>query len=165
MSEKITLITIGGHHIGLAGTSEIFEQFKQKHLSEELELKNQLLEHVRIHNYVPDSLADAYASAILREYQKFAGLPLAPVDEKSAFPVIRILGPGCAACDTLEKNVRAILSELNIAADVDHIRDINQIAEFGMVRTPALVINNSVVLSGQSLPRVKIKKLIEKNLA
>lgn len=55
---------------------------------------------------VPDARAEDYANAILREYKKFAGLPVEPVKEKLAFPTIRIFGPGCAACENMEKDVR-----------------------------------------------------------
>ncbi|UCE04534.1 MAG: thioredoxin family protein [bacterium] len=164
MSEQVSMVTIGGQKIGLIGLSEIFEHVKQKNLSDESEMKNDLLQQVRVQNYVPDSRADDYARAILREYKKFAGLPVEPVMEELAFPTIRILGPGCTACETMEKDVRAILSELNIAADVVHVRDIKKITEFGMVRTPSLVINKEIVLNGRSLPKSQLKKLIEEKL-
>jgi len=164
MSEEVSMVTIGGQKIGLIGLSEIFENVKQMNLSDKSELKNQLLQRVRAQNYVPDSRADDYTSAILREYKKFAGLPVEPEVEKPAFPTIRILGPGCAACENMENDVRAILAELNIAADVDHVRDINKIAEYGMVRTPSLVINEQIVLNGRSLPKSQLKKLFEEKL-
>jgi small redox-active disulfide protein 2 len=147
------------------GLFEIFENVKQNNFSNESDLKKQLLEQVRVQNYVPDSMADDYAQALLREYKKFAGLPVETVVEASTFPTIRILGPGCTACETMEKDVRMILTELNIAADVDHVRDINQIAEYGMVRTPSLIINDEIVLNGRSLPKSQLKKLIEEKLA
>lgn len=164
MREEITIISIEGIKIGLIGLGDVFDNVKKMNLSDESELKNQLLEQVRVQNYLPDSRADDYATALLREYKKIAGLPVEHVAEKFVFPTIRILGPGCPACDNMEKDVRAILSELNIAADVDHVRDVNQIAEYGMVRTPGLVINNKIVLSGRSLPRAQLKKLIEEKL-
>ncbi|MCI0494439.1 thioredoxin family protein [candidate division KSB1 bacterium] len=164
MSEEITQLTIGGQKIGLIGLAEIFENLNQQHHFNEAELKNQLLEQVKVQNYLPDSRADDYAQALLREYKKFAGLPVETTVEKPAFPTIRILGPGCAACETMEKDVRAILTELNNAADVDHVRDIKKIAEYGMVRTPSLVINEQIVLNGRSLPKSQLKKLLEEKL-
>jgi small redox-active disulfide protein 2 len=164
MSDEITAINIDGQRIGLIGLSDIFINLKAMNLIDDSEISQQLIEQVKIQNYVPDSRIDDYAQALLREYKKFAGLPVEPVVEKSAFPTIRILGPGCRACETMEKDVRAILSELNIAADVDHVRDVNLISEYGMIRTPGLVINNQVVLSGRSLPRSQLKKLIQEKL-
>lgn len=55
-------------------------------------------------------------------------------------------------------------AELNIAADVDHVRDVNQIAEYGMVRTPSLLINDEIVLHQRSLPKSQLKKLLEEKL-
>ncbi len=164
MSEEITIISIEGIKIGLIGLGDVFDNVKKMNLSDESELKNQLLEQVRVQNYVPDSRADDYAQTLLREYKKFAGLPVEKVVEKAAFPTIRILGPGCPACENMEKDVRAILSELNIAADVDHVRDVNQIAEYGMVRTPSLVINDQIILNGRSLPKSQLKKMLEEKL-
>ncbi len=97
MSEEITMVSIGGVRIGLIGLSDIFATVQRMNLANENELKQQLLQQVRVQNYVPDSRAEDYAQALLREYKKFAGLPVEPVVEKSAFPTIRILGPGCAA--------------------------------------------------------------------
>jgi len=164
MSEEVTMVSIGGMKIGLIGLSEIFETLQPMNLSDESELKNQLLEQVRVQNYVPDSRIDDYAQALLQQYKKFAGLPVETVVENTAFPTMRILGTGCAACETMEKDVRAILAELNIAADVDHVRDIKKIAEYGMVRTPSLVINDQIILNGRSLPKSQLKKLLEEKL-
>ncbi len=164
MSDEITTITIGGQRIGLIGLSDIFINLKALSLTDDSEISHHLIEDVRVQNYVPDSRSDDYAQALLREYKKFAGLPVEVVVEKSAFPTIRILGTGCPACENMEKDVRAILAELNIAAEVDHVRDVDQIAEYGMVRTPALVINNKVVLSGRSLPWAQLKKIIEEKI-
>jgi hypothetical protein len=164
LSEEITQLTIAGQKIGLIGLSEIFETLWQKNLSDEAELKKELLQQVRVHNYVPDSRAEDYAIALLREYKKLAGLPVELEAEKASFPTIRILGPGCPACENMEKDVRAILSELNIAEDVDHVRDVNRIAEHGMVRTLSLVINDQIVLNGRSLPKSQLQKLLEEKL-
>ncbi|MBN2355159.1 thioredoxin family protein [candidate division KSB1 bacterium] len=164
MSDEITMIKIGRHEIGIIGLSEIFETMKLKNLSDEEELKEQLLRLVRGQNYVPDSHTGEYAQAILREYKIYAGLPAEPVDEQSAFPSLKILGPGCYVCDKMEQDVKSILLELNIAANVAHIRDVNQIAEYGMVRTPTLVINGEIVVNGRSLPHSQLKSLIGQKL-
>ncbi|UCE08694.1 MAG: thioredoxin family protein [bacterium] len=74
---------------------------------------------------------------------------------------ILVLGPGCYSCDKLMEDMKAVLAELNIAADLEHVRDKKEIGRFGMVGTPALVINRKVVLSGRTLPRNQLKKLIE----
>jgi len=76
---------------------------------------------------------------------------------------IKVLGTGCANCKTLEKNTISALAELNISADVEKVEDIVKIMSYGILRTPGLVIDGKVVLSGR-VPTVKeIKELINSN--
>ena len=164
MSEKITQITVGGQRVGIVGLSEAIEETKSLPNVDDAEIAKILLDKIRTSNYVPDFRTEDYARALFREYQKAIGLPMEESEEKSDELSIKILGPGCYACDLLEKNVKAILAELNVAADVEHVRDLNQIAEYGMVRTPSLMINDEVVLKGRSLPKSQLKSLIEKKL-
>ncbi len=73
---------------------------------------------------------------------------------------IKVLGTGCAKCKSLEKVTRKAVDELNIDATVTKVEDIQKIMEYAVMRTPALVIDEKVVLSGQ-LPKVaEIKELI-----
>lgn len=75
---------------------------------------------------------------------------------------IKILGTGCSNCKTLEKTVNIAVEELKIEANVEKIDDIQKIMAYGIMRTPGLVINDKVVISGR-VPSVKeIKELIEK---
>ncbi len=74
---------------------------------------------------------------------------------------IKILGPGCYQCDTLEKTVIKALSEMDCPASVEHITDIKKIASMGLFSTPALMINGKLVSSGSSLSERKIKDLIK----
>ena len=61
---------------------------------------------------------------------------------------IKILGIGCARCNDLEKLVRDALAELNIAAEVEHVKDLKRFAAMGVLMTPGLVINGKVVCQG-----------------
>lgn len=161
MSDKISYLIIGGHKIGRNGLADILDDMKAIQLSDEIEIKELLLKKIKAENYVPLSREEDYQNAIYREFKKAIGEPIEAVEPVSSGIEIRILGPGCRACDQMEKDVKAILAELNIAADVDHVRDVNQIAEYGMVGTPSLVINEKFVLNGRSLPKRQLKKLIE----
>ncbi len=77
---------------------------------------------------------------------------------------IKVLGTGCAKCKSLEKVTRKAVDELNIDATVTKVEDIQKIMEYAVMRTPALVIDEKVVLSGQ-LPKVaEIKELITNHL-
>jgi len=76
---------------------------------------------------------------------------------------IKVLGTGCPKCKGLEKTVINLLAELDIAADVSKVEDIMKIMEYGVMRTPALVINGKVVLSGYVPSTNEIKKIIIQN--
>ncbi|HPD96251.1 MAG: TM0996/MTH895 family glutaredoxin-like protein [Bacteroidales bacterium] len=75
---------------------------------------------------------------------------------------IKVLGTGCAKCISLERVTQQAVDELNINATIEKVEDIQKIMEYGILRTPGLVINNQVVLSGQ-VPKVKeLKELLTK---
>uniref|UniRef100_A0A7V0Z657 Thioredoxin family protein n=1 Tax=candidate division WOR-3 bacterium TaxID=2052148 RepID=A0A7V0Z657_UNCW3 len=76
--------------------------------------------------------------------------------------VIKILGPGCPSCEQLEKEVREVVQELNLAADIEHIRDLKEISKYGMVATPGLVINKKLVSVGRVPDKNQLKDWILK---
>ena len=77
---------------------------------------------------------------------------------------IKVLGTGCAKCKSLDKVTRKAVEELNLEATVEKVEDIQKIMEYSVMRTPALVINEKVVMSGQ-LPKIsELKELLSKNL-
>ena len=73
---------------------------------------------------------------------------------------IKILGSGCAKCRALEKSVRATLEELHLEAAIDDVTDFSQIAAYGVMTTPALVVDNVVVSYGKVLKTEEAKGLI-----
>ena len=73
---------------------------------------------------------------------------------------IKVLGTGCPKCKALEKAVINSLSELHIQADVSKVEDIMQIMQFGVMQTPALVINGKVVVSGRLPNNNELKALL-----
>jgi small redox-active disulfide protein 2 len=77
---------------------------------------------------------------------------------------IKVLGTGCTNCKTLEKNVINALAELDLSANVEKVEDITKIMAYGILRTPGLVIDEKVIMSGR-LPSVKeLKEIILKNI-
>ncbi len=73
---------------------------------------------------------------------------------------IEILGTGCAKCKRLFANTEKAVKELNISVDLVKIETLDEIAERGVMMTPALIINNVIVAEG-SVPDVKeIKALL-----
>lgn len=75
---------------------------------------------------------------------------------------IEILGIGCPKCKQLTANAEAAAKELNIEAEIIKVTDIGQITEYGVMMTPALVLNGAVVSCGKLLSKDEIKKMITK---
>jgi len=74
---------------------------------------------------------------------------------------IKILGMGCSNCLELEKRAKEAVKQLGIKAEFEKVTDITKIMEYGVMSTPALVINKKVVLSGK-VPAVEdLKKLMK----
>ena len=76
---------------------------------------------------------------------------------------IKVLGTGCARCKSLEKITKKAVNELNLSATVDKVEDIQKIMEYAVMRTPALVIDEKVVLSGQVPKLSEMKELLSQN--
>ena len=74
---------------------------------------------------------------------------------------IRVLGPGCTKCKTLEKLTREVVEENSFDASVTKVEDIVQIMSYNILATPALVIDEKVVFKGGVPSKDKIKELIE----
>ena len=62
---------------------------------------------------------------------------------------IKVLGPGCKNCVTLDKIAHEVVSDLGIAATFEKVEDYAAIASYGVMSTPALVVNGKVLLSGR----------------
>ena len=73
---------------------------------------------------------------------------------------IKVLGTGCAKCKTLEKATREAVAELQIDATVEKIEDIIKIMEFGVMSTPALVVDGKIVVSGRVPSISELKKFL-----
>lgn len=74
---------------------------------------------------------------------------------------IKILGSGCPNCIRLEANTKKALEELKIKADVEKVTDIGKIMSYGIMSTPALVINEKIVSYGKVLSSEEIKKFFK----
>ncbi len=69
---------------------------------------------------------------------------------------VKVLGPGCANCQRLEAETRAALEEAGIAFELTKVTDYAEIAAYGILRTPGLVMNEQVVSSGRIPARFHI---------
>jgi small redox-active disulfide protein 2 len=75
---------------------------------------------------------------------------------------IEILGTGCPKCKQLTANAEAAVKELNVQAEIVKVTDIDKITDYGVMMTPALVINGVVISSGKLLAKDEIKKILAK---
>lgn len=73
---------------------------------------------------------------------------------------IEILGTGCPKCKKLTENVETALAEKGISAEIAKVTDINSILEYGVMTTPALVIDGKVLSAGRILTKEEIGRLI-----
>jgi len=73
---------------------------------------------------------------------------------------ITILGSGCANCRALEAAAREAAADLGIEASFDHVTDPGQIASWGVMKTPALVIDEEVVVSGRVPTTAAVRELL-----
>ena len=136
--------------MGIVGLQEAVEEAAQREFSSDEEIADHLLQVLKKKNYVPPKSEADHARAFLREYKKFKGEPFEM--EKPQGLEVKILGPGCPNCEKLEQMVYKVMADSNIAGDVEHVRDMAEIANYGIVLTPALVINGEIKVSGR-LPR------------
>ncbi|MDD5928187.1 MAG: thioredoxin family protein [Spirochaetales bacterium] len=73
---------------------------------------------------------------------------------------IKVYGSGCKGCQTLHQNVIEALAEMNMAADVQYITDMQKIMEAGIMGMPALAVNDKIVSAGKVLNEAEVKKYL-----
>ena len=74
--------------------------------------------------------------------------------------IIKVLGTGCARCKSLEKITTKAVNDLNLDATVEKVEDIYKIMQYGVMRTPGLVVNEKVVLTGRLPKNSELKDLL-----
>lgn len=73
---------------------------------------------------------------------------------------VKILGSGCLNCRNLEANTLRALAEMGIEAEIDHVLDEAEIVSWGVMSTPALVVDDTVVVSGRVPSSEQIRAMI-----
>ena len=73
---------------------------------------------------------------------------------------VKILGGGCAKCNALEAETKAALRRLGMDEEIGHVTDFAEIAAYGVMTTPALVVDGKVVSYGKALKAEEIEKLL-----
>jgi len=155
-------IKVGGHSIGIIGMAQVLEEVAKDFVErDDSEIQIELLSRLSRSNYIPESMRDSYDRAFLHEFKKYI---VEPYDEEVSEGLeIKVLGPGCSQCDMLDKILIEVLSEMNILADMEHVRDIKEIGKYGVMGTPALVINGKVVSVGKVPGKEKLKEWLSES--
>ena len=146
-ANDISKIKIGQFNVGIVGLKATLEEAVGASLPSEDEVAEYLLEQLKSKNYIPPKAESEYAKAFLREYKKHTGEPIEA--EKPQGLEVKVLGPGCPNCDKLEQMVYQVMETENIIGSVEHVRDLEEIASYGLVGLPALVINGEVKSVGR----------------
>ena len=143
----VSQIKIGQHIYGIVGLTHALEALGETHAKQPDEaVAEDLLRRLSNKNYIPDNVQEKYGRAFVREFRKYLGQAF--TEEKSELLEIKVLGAGCTVCDGLENQVMAALSEMGLAADLEHVKDADRIAEYKVKTTPALLINGKVMGAG-----------------
>lgn len=86
---------------------------------------------------------------------------IVPTESVLAADKVMVLGSGCAKCNALEETVQAALSELCMDTTIEHVTDFAQIAAYGVMTTPALVVDGKVLSCGKVLKKDEAIALIQ----
>jgi small redox-active disulfide protein 2 len=78
---------------------------------------------------------------------------------------IKILGSGCSNCAKMEKVAREAIKELGIEAEVKKVEDMSMIMSYGVMSTPALVIDEQVKLVGKVPNMAKMMEIIQQSFS
>ena len=154
-TDDIIQLRVGGFPVGIVGLKQTMDSMAGEYAEQpDHEVEKELIARLGKRNYIPDRARDEYGKAFLREFRKFLGEEV--TEDRSEGLEIKILGQGCAQCDRLEQELMAVMAETGIAASVDHVRDVKEIGKYGVLGTPALIINGQVKSVGRIPVRVKI---------
>lgn len=73
---------------------------------------------------------------------------------------VKVLGSGCTKCNALESATREALAELGMDTSIEHVTDFAKIAAYGVMSTPALVVNDTVISYGKVLKKDEVIALL-----
>ncbi|HOJ50976.1 MAG TPA: thioredoxin family protein [Syntrophales bacterium] len=156
MSE-VRQIRIKGNLVGIIGLDRVLEEVStQVRTASEEEIGAEMIKRLEKENYIPSRLRDEYQAAFVREYKKFTGQEVA--EERTGGLEVLILGPGCAQCDQLEEDCRNVMAELGLPGAIEHVAEVKEIARYGVMGVPALLINGKVLSVGRVPPKSKIRE-------
>ncbi len=154
----LTQISLGRFQVGITGLQQAIIEVKSLQGRPEAEIADALFDKLKSKNYIPQQAQEEYKQAFLREYKRALG---EQVIEDHGGLVVKILGPGCPSCDRLEQTVMTVLAELDLPAEIEHVRDLKEINALGVFGTPALMINNELKAMGPVPSRDRLKTWLQ----
>ncbi len=147
---KIGKASVGLIHLDTA----LSKVLKDNSLNEEQAVAY-LFKQVNKHNYVPPTAHKLYKDALKQEYSR---LKTGNKTHESEELTVRILGPGCVSCNQIKIMLIDVMQEFGIAADIEQIQDLDEIWRYGVLNTPALIINNDIKSSGRLPSKSEIEQ-------
>jgi small redox-active disulfide protein 2 len=159
--EEITQIRIGQATVGIIGLKEAIEELiPPLAQANDDEIAEALVTRLAKKNYISENTKEQYGQALVREFKRTLGLEVNEPASKGL--TIRVLGLGCTNCQAVFNRVMEVLNELNLTADLEHITDVKKIASYGIMGSPALLINGKVVSVGQVPHKKQIESWLKK---
>ena len=137
-------LKIGKATVGLIGLDTGLTKVLREKMGEE-EAVDFLYQTVAGKNYIPPQATEMYREALRHAYRR--QMDDSPATEQGLS--IKILGTGCVSCNRINTMVIDILQNLQLAAEIEQIHDLDEIWRLGVINTPALIINNEIKTSGR----------------
>ncbi|MFP7753207.1 thioredoxin family protein [Thermodesulfobacteriota bacterium B35] len=148
-------IRLGPVNVGLIGLDQALNRIAALELDEEL-AADLLFAEISKKNYIPPHAQEEYRQALRREYR----LHLQREEREHPALEVRIFGPGCVSCNSLQTMVMEILDKMKIAAAIEQIHDPDEIGRAGVLHTPALMLNGRLMSSGLLPTRAQVEQWI-----
>lgn len=154
------ILKIGKATVGLIGIDVALNRVINDRSLDADQAAEQVYRQIEGKNYIPAGAVADYKKAIRKEILLLRG----DKERRSEELVIRILGHGCVSCNNLQQTVIEVVSSLGVAADVFQVHDPDEIGRFGVVNSPALVINDELKCEGRLPSRSRIESWIREYL-
>lgn len=157
--DDITQIKVGRHRMGIIGLQPVLEEVSRQ-LGDQSDpaVTAELIRRLSEFNYIPENRREEYGRSFLREFKKFAGQPIERENLEGI--EIKVLGSGCPCCYGLEQDLMEAVTEMDLAADIEHVTDPAEIQNYGVTGTPALVVNGAVKAVGTMPKKAQLKALL-----
>lgn len=156
---SVRQIKVGKHNTGIVGLDNVLKEVAESmQQASAKDIAAEMIQRLSKKNYIPSGAYGEYERAFIREYRKFTGKPVP--EEPLGQVEIKVLGAGCPNCDKLEMTLMELIEEMGVTADLEHVRDMKEIAGYGVMGSPALVVNRKVKVVGSVPSKARLKDLI-----